>query len=187
MSTKHLVTGLVVVSSIFIIIFFFQSQRAEAPKPQISSFLECEQAGYPIMESYPRQCRTAEGNLFVEIIDSEEAPLPEAPPTAPAPKPTTPTQTFNTEIDVKLGGVLLFPDGLKLILKEINDSRCPADAQCIWAGEISAVFSVEGGDITKNKEIRLGTTNEQSLKLDGYVFELKQADTALVSIKISKI
>lgn len=36
---------------------------------KISNFKECEDAGYPIMESYPRQCRSADGALFVEDID----------------------------------------------------------------------------------------------------------------------
>jgi hypothetical protein len=34
----------------------------------VSSFEECEEAGYPITESYPRQCRTLDGRLFVEEI-----------------------------------------------------------------------------------------------------------------------
>lgn len=34
----------------------------------VNSFEDCEQAGYPVMESYPRQCRTSDGRLFVEII-----------------------------------------------------------------------------------------------------------------------
>ena len=33
-----------------------------------SNFDECVQAGYPVMESYPRQCRTPEGKTFTEII-----------------------------------------------------------------------------------------------------------------------
>lgn len=37
-------------------------------KPDITNFLECENAGYPVMESYPRQC-SAEGKLFVEEIN----------------------------------------------------------------------------------------------------------------------
>ncbi len=31
----------------------------------ISSYDECAQAGYPIMESYPEQCRTPDGRTFV--------------------------------------------------------------------------------------------------------------------------
>lgn len=39
----------------------------------IQSFAECEAAGYPVMESYPRQCRIPEGLTFVE-----ELPVPTA-------------------------------------------------------------------------------------------------------------
>lgn len=32
----------------------------------IASFEECEAAGYPVMESYPRQCTTPDGTVFIE-------------------------------------------------------------------------------------------------------------------------
>jgi len=38
----------------------------------IHSFEECEAAGNLVMESYPRQCRTADGKHFVEIIPGKE-------------------------------------------------------------------------------------------------------------------
>ncbi|MBN2881253.1 DUF333 domain-containing protein [Candidatus Woesearchaeota archaeon] len=34
----------------------------------ITDFKSCEDAGYPIMESYPRQC-SANGNTYIEIIE----------------------------------------------------------------------------------------------------------------------
>jgi hypothetical protein len=36
---------------------------------EITSFKECEAAGYPIIESYPRQCSTPGGKHFVEEIE----------------------------------------------------------------------------------------------------------------------
>ena len=33
-----------------------------------SNFEECAAMGYPVMESYPRQCRTPNGRLFVEDV-----------------------------------------------------------------------------------------------------------------------
>jgi eight-cysteine-cluster-containing protein len=40
------------------------------PMPQqiVATFEECAAAGNPVMESYPRQCRSADGRLFVEEI-----------------------------------------------------------------------------------------------------------------------
>lgn len=35
----------------------------------IDNFEECAAAGYPVMESYPEQCRTPDGRLFVRVID----------------------------------------------------------------------------------------------------------------------
>ena len=40
----------------------------QANEAEIKNFTECEAAGNPVMESYPRQCRTADGRLFTEEI-----------------------------------------------------------------------------------------------------------------------
>lgn len=39
---------------------------------EISSFEDCISAGYPVMESYPRQCRTSDGKTFVEQTERVE-------------------------------------------------------------------------------------------------------------------
>lgn len=39
--------------------------------PIITDFITCEKAGFPIMESYPRQCRGDNGKTYVEIIDNK--------------------------------------------------------------------------------------------------------------------
>lgn len=41
---------------------------ASVPQPIITNFEECAAAGNPVMESYPRQCRSADGRLFVEDV-----------------------------------------------------------------------------------------------------------------------
>ncbi|MFZ2556215.1 MAG: hypothetical protein WAZ27_03060 [Minisyncoccia bacterium] len=50
---------------------------ASVPQIVIVNFEECARAGYPIMESYPEQCRTPDGRLFVRdvspIMPPEEA------------------------------------------------------------------------------------------------------------------
>lgn len=37
-------------------------------KPAVKNFQECMEAGYPIMESYPRQCKDSSGATFTEFI-----------------------------------------------------------------------------------------------------------------------
>jgi len=43
--------------------------KNETKAGDITSFEECVNAGYPVMESYPRKCATAFGETFVEEID----------------------------------------------------------------------------------------------------------------------
>jgi len=40
--------------------------------PDVSSFDDCVRAGYPVMESFPRQCKTPDGRNFVEQINGEQ-------------------------------------------------------------------------------------------------------------------
>lgn len=35
----------------------------------IRTFEQCAAAGYPVAESYPEQCRTPDGRLFVRVVD----------------------------------------------------------------------------------------------------------------------
>jgi hypothetical protein len=47
---------------------YFVKQK---PNVVVTNFEECGALGNPVMESYPRQCRTADGKLFVEDIGNE--------------------------------------------------------------------------------------------------------------------
>ncbi len=47
------------------------------PLNEINSFKDCISAGNPIMESYPRQCKTANGQTFVEEIQISEQKIPQ--------------------------------------------------------------------------------------------------------------
>jgi len=44
---------------------------------EITNFEECANAGYPIMESYPRQCRTPDGQTFTEVVPEKHYCTPE--------------------------------------------------------------------------------------------------------------
>lgn len=60
------VVYLIILTLFIIIILASVLWNGELEK--ITNFEECAAAGNPVMESYPRQCRDAEGNLFVEVI-----------------------------------------------------------------------------------------------------------------------
>ena len=85
------------------------------------------------------------------------------------------TKVFNKAITLKINEQIVFSDGLVVKLKEINDSRCPKDVQCIWAGEISGLFEISGGQINIKNELRLGTENFKVQSQNGYTFTLNSA------------
>ena len=65
---KTLFAGLVIILGI---IGWFIFDHYTQPVPEVAvvrSFEECVAAGYPVMESYPRQCRTKDGRSFTEDI-----------------------------------------------------------------------------------------------------------------------
>lgn len=72
---KTIYTLLIVVILIGAALGLSEVAKKDVPNERITNFQECMDAGYPIMESYPRQCRTPEGQNFVEEI--EEIDLPE--------------------------------------------------------------------------------------------------------------
>lgn len=69
--------GLLLIACVLSVLAFFIyafSPRFEAPSP-VTNFEECAAAGNPVMESYPRQCRSAEGVLFVEDVPPINDPI----------------------------------------------------------------------------------------------------------------
>lgn len=112
--------GLALVVSIFLILvaigalLIFDIGRKE-PVITLANFEECMAAGYPVMESYPRQCRTPDGQSFTEVIEipatsTPAQPSPEA-PAGEAPSATTIPDTSDLikNISVQAGAKIASP------------------------------------------------------------------------------
>ena len=95
---------------------------------------------------------------------------------------------FGKAFKLNIGGKAAFADGLSVTLKEINDSRCKPDMQCIWAGELSTLLSVTGGEFKKAiEEVRLGTTNNKSATKDNYSFTLQSATETTATLLVKTL
>lgn len=69
---KGSILDLIIIAALVgaVVWFVFPSgQGGEAPN--VLSFEDCEKAGYPVMESYPRQCRTPDGRTYAEEIPEQ--------------------------------------------------------------------------------------------------------------------
>lgn len=145
MTNKNILIALLLILIIVGVGMMFRLS-ATTSKPAITNFVECKNAGYPIMESYPAQCRDGSSHNFVEDIADNPVVIPAAE-----------TAEFNKTISLNLQDKVIFSDGLSVELKEINDSRCKPGVQCIWAGELSATFALSRGSDLQ-QEVILGTT-----------------------------
>ena len=70
------ITGIIIISVALLLLIgstvgLFLAKNKPNKISSIQNFTDCEKAGYPIMESYPRQCRTSDGKSFTEEITSE--------------------------------------------------------------------------------------------------------------------
>jgi|SRR3989344_203505 len=72
---KILISIVVLVILAGLMFWAYQSQNnvSDYQAVSITNFEECKQAGYPIMESYPEQCRTATGELFVRAVGNTDS------------------------------------------------------------------------------------------------------------------
>lgn len=165
---------------------FYKFSKPEVEKPLITNFEECKNAGFPVMESYPEQCRDDVGNLFVRVVEN----------TIPEPTPVfSKTGEFGKAVTLKINEVVSFYDSEEgpvwtpatLSLKEINDSRCKPNVQCIWAGELSAVFMFHRSPVSSQlDEVRLGTVNNKSVIIENFNITLESATETTATIVVSQ-
>lgn len=73
---------------------------------------------------------------------ASSTPIPQ-PTVVSSPDPATSAKPVAFDKTFKLGQAepVVFPDGLMLGFSVKSDSRCPANVNCAWAGEVQTVFS----------------------------------------------
>ena len=133
----------------------------------INNFEDCKTAGYPILETYPEQCKTPDNRTFVRIIVPKES-------------------LFNSSVTFQINESIKFPDGLSVTLLEINDSRCKQGVVCIWAGELAPVFALIYGNVGEiQQEIRLGYSTLKQLTQNNYIFSLDNVTETTATITVT--
>lgn len=67
MQNKNILYSLlaIIVIVVFVLLGFLSMKKEVII---VTSFEDCEKAGYPVMESYPRQCKTPDGRTYAEEI-----------------------------------------------------------------------------------------------------------------------
>jgi hypothetical protein len=65
---KKIIFGIAVLGLIALGLWFWLFRAPKIVVTEVESFEDCLKAGYPVMESFPRQCRTPDGRTYAEEI-----------------------------------------------------------------------------------------------------------------------
>lgn len=93
--------------------------------------------------------------------------------------------TYGEPITLEVEDSVTFDDGLTVKLLEMSDSRCPADVQCIWEGELSGNFELSG--VVETQEVRLGTASGSDALIENYRLALNEATETSATLTVVQV
>lgn len=151
-----------------IIIAFGVAYWFFGPVSKISNFEDCVNAGYSIMESYPRQCKTPDNRTFTdtEIIPSTE-PQPIGPNTEVF---TQPQESAEKRITKKPFGIKISPENSPISPERFSGYHTGIDYE-IFENEQNidvGVFAICSGKLLRKERISgYGGAVIQECELEG--------------------
>lgn len=104
---------------------------------------------------------------------SNASPVPTpATPSIPTTPPTPETTAANPSIVLAAGqSTGVAPDASLAFVRVVNDSRCPANVQCVWAGEVTLALALTAsGNAASAFEMSTGSRAKTSIA--GFDLEL---------------
>lgn len=150
---------------------------------KISTFEECKKAGYPVTGTNPEKCKVSDSKVFANTGTSTKNTTtkdPDKDTTETGTAPDNSLKDFGAKVGIPLNGKATFKDGMTVQVKEINDSTCKPAVYCVWQGEITVTLAVP-------QLITLGTVNNKSITMNGYIYTLVSATPTGVVISVQKI
>jgi hypothetical protein len=65
----------------------------------------------------------------------------------------SPQPVLGTKLEASVATELVFQEGLKLKVTKIEDSRCPKNVTCVWAGMARVFFTLSDNAISKDATV----------------------------------
>jgi hypothetical protein len=156
MKSSHILVALLAVLIIGVVAWAYSGTKTVdvqgvAAEPTVLSFEDCVAAGYPVMESDPRQCKTPDGRTYAEEPTEEEraAQITYVRASANSVVVDTPRpgDVTGKEVTIKgrARGTWYFEASFPIEILDKNGNRlamAPAQAQGEWMTENFVPFSV---------------------------------------------
>ncbi|HEX9664567.1 MAG TPA: Gmad2 immunoglobulin-like domain-containing protein [Patescibacteria group bacterium] len=133
----------IIIIALAILVWLIFSLTRKQEQSFVNNFFECINAGNLLMESYPRQCRTKDGRLFVENIGNELKKLDLIKISNPRPNQVI---TSPLAIEGQARGYWFFEADFPVRLFDANDQEIGlaiAQAQGDWMTEDFVPFKAE--------------------------------------------
>lgn len=140
---KKIIIGIGIVVAVIVISWGTIEITTKRSAPSINTFEECVSAGYSVLESYPRQCRTPDGKSFTEDIGNELEKLDLIRASSPRPNQIIKSPLV---IQGEARGFWFFEASFPIKLLDENDNliaKIVAQAKSDWMTEDFVPFRVE--------------------------------------------
>lgn len=157
-TSKKIQLTLVIIALIVVSVLIWNRKKQTQVIEKINSYEECAAAGYPIMESYPEQCKTPDNRTFTRQISA--------------------TENWQKQTIEEIGLTLRYPNNLTY-RQEIADNagtiravgfylenNDPADPYTLY-GLYQADRPATTDDLEKAKT-EMDTTTIKSVEIDGF-------------------
>ena len=97
-----------------------------------------------------------------------------------------PTFPVNTDFDIAVGGMARIQDSPLLVRFDTvtEDSRCPADVECVWEGNATARTTIDSAGTAVVANFR--TSRSEPVSVFGWTFELRNLRPARTTQSVPK-
>jgi hypothetical protein len=65
----------------------------------------------------------------------------------------SPEPTLASQIELRVNTEVTFKEGVKIKVTKIEDSRCPENTTCVWAGMAKIYFTLSANGVSKDSSI----------------------------------
>lgn len=178
LSSRKILVGLPLLAGMAV----FASACSQAGQPAGSAVV----ADVPAAVAVPPPQSTPQPAVADVAPAATIAPPSESTPPPASPPPASNAAQWGSKQTLKVGKSVTFADGLEVALNKIDDSRCAANVQCIWAGELAPELSLHGGALKAAQTISLGTVQAKSQTVAPYVVTLVDASSDSATLTVAK-
>lgn len=65
----------------------------------------------------------------------------------------TPEKTSASQVELSVNTEVVFQEGVKIKITKIEDSRCPENTTCVWAGMAKIFFTISANGVSKDSTL----------------------------------